>query len=115
MIRLDPNRRAEAIQAGWDAYAERLPGMRDEYLKAAEAWEAIAVCDEAQVVGVLLKRSGRIHIGIKPEWRGRWASRRVIREMLTHGKKTTMMDGEDDTFICRIGFVKQRGEYVFCG
>lgn len=115
MIHLDPNRREEAISAGWEAYAERVPGMQAAYLKAAESWEAIAVCDGSEVVGALLKRDGVIHLGIKPAWRGLWASRRVIREMLSHGKRTTLTRGEDDIFIRRIGFEKEGDEYVLRG
>ncbi len=112
MIRLDPSRRSEAIEAGWLAYRDRLPEHREAYLRACEGWSVIAVCDDDVIAGALMAKDGVIHLGIKPEYRGRWASRRVIREMLSHGRKTTLMPGEDPEFIQRIGFVKTGDGYV---
>ncbi len=114
MIYLDATKREAAIEAGWQAYAERVPGFRDAYLKAAQDWDVSAVCADSEVIGALFSRRGVIHLGIKPEWRGRWASRRVIREMLKHGSQTTLMDGEDDAFVRRIGFQKIGDKYEFC-
>jgi GNAT superfamily N-acetyltransferase len=118
MIYLDPARRGEAIEAGWRAYAERVPGMEAAYRAACEGWRVIAVVADS-VIGALFARDGVIHLGIVPEWRGRWASRRLIREMLSYGKTTTLLPNEADSrdFIGRIGFVKanKEGSYVVCG
>lgn len=117
MIHLDPNRRQEAIEAGWLAYRERVPGMEAAYRAACEGWRVIAVVAD-RVIGALFARDGVIHLGIVPEWRGRWASRRLIREMLSYGKRTTLADGEDGPreFIGRIGFVEtEGGAYVLRG
>jgi GNAT superfamily N-acetyltransferase len=106
VIHLDPARRDEAIAAGWLAYAERVPGYYGAYLNYCDAWQLVAVCSDGEVIGALFVKDGEIHVGIVPEWRGRWASRRVIREMLSYGTATTLMDSEDECkrFIGRIGF-----------
>lgn len=103
---LDPARRQEAIEAGWLAYRERVPLMEGAYRLACEGWQVIAVVAD-RVIGALFARDGVIHLGIVPEWRGRWASRRLIREMLGYGKTTTLQPDETDCreFIGRIGFV----------
>ena len=115
MIYLDPSRRDEAIEAGWLAYRERVPLMESAYRLACESWQVIAVVAD-RVIGALFARAGVIHLGIVPEWRGRWASRRLIREMLGYGKATTLQPDEADCreFIGRIGFIKteQEGAYV---
>lgn len=102
MIRLDPTRREEAIDAGWRAYASRVPGYERAYRAACKAWEVIAVCADAIVIGALFARDGLIHLGIVPEWRGRWASRRIIREMLAHGTRTEYGPGDDVSFLMRV-------------
>jgi len=116
-IHLDPNRRAEAIAAGWLAYRERVPGMESAYLAMCEGWRVIAVVAD-RVIGALFVREGVIHLGIVPEWRSRWASRRLIRDMLSYGKATTIQDFEPQCaeFVSRIGFAKtQGGQYVYRG
>lgn len=107
MIYLDPARRDEAIAAGWLAYRERVPGMESAYLAACAGWRVIAVVAD-RVIGALFARDGVIHLGIVPEWRSRWASRRLIREMLSYGKTATLQPDEHDSreFISRIGFVR---------
>ena len=105
MIVLDPTRRAEAIDAGWLAYRERTPGMESAYRQACEGWQVVAVVSDGQVIGALFAKDGVIHLGIAPEWRGRWASRRVIREMLAYGNTTTVLPGEPCAeFVRRVGF-----------
>lgn len=117
MIRLDPSRRDEAIDAGWVAYRDRLPGMESAYRAWCEAWQVIAVVAD-QVIGALFARDGVIHLGIVPEWRNRWASRRLIRDMLSYGKTTTLLPEEDAPreFVSRIGFAQtEGGTYVYRG
>jgi len=116
VIRLDPTRRQEAIDAGWLAYCDRLPSMEGAYRRACEGWQVVAIVAD-RVIGALFARAGVIHIGIVPDWRGRWASRRLIREMLGYGTKTTLQPGEDGPreFIRRIGFVKIGDSFTFKG
>lgn len=101
MINLQP-RREEAIAAGWVAYSQRLPGMRDAYHRACNGWTVEAVCSGDEVIGALFSKDGVIHLGIVPEWRGRWASRRVIREMLKRGTKTEIGPTDDAGWLSRI-------------
>lgn len=110
MIRLDPARRQEAIEAGWLAYRDRLPGMEAAYRATCEAWQVVAVVAD-RVIGALFARDGVIHLGIVPEWRGRWASRRLILEMLGYGTQTTLMPDEEGprAFVTRIGFAQTEG------
>lgn len=100
-ITLDPARRAEAIDAGWRAYAEHVPCNEATYRSVCERWQVVAVVAD-EVIGALFVDGGVIHIGIVPEWRGRWASRRLLREMLSYGKTTQMMAGESLAFVERI-------------
>ena len=115
MIQLDANRRAEAIEAGWLAYRERVAGLEDAYRMACDTWQVIAVVASGAVIGALFARDGVILLGIVPEWRGRWASKRVIREMLRYGRKTTVGDDEAGclSFVRRLGFERVGNEFHY--
>jgi hypothetical protein len=54
-----------------------------------------------------------VHLAIIPEYRGRWASRRIIRDMLKYGTETT--PGDDNTFVERIGFRRAGNIYKYGG
>lgn len=113
-ITLDESRRDEAIEAGWQAYAQRVAGMEAAYRAACQSWKVVAVCSDSEPIGALFVRNGTIHLGIVPTYRGKWASRRVIREMLSYGTTTTVLDSEPDCieFVGRIGFKKEGESYV---
>lgn len=114
MIYLDPSRRDEAIEAGWLAYRDRLPDMESAYRHACGDWHVIAVVAD-RVIGALFAKDGVIHLGIVPEWRSRWASRRLIREMLSYGKITALLpdEAEQMAFIQRIGFTPVDGHFEY--
>jgi ribosomal protein S18 acetylase RimI-like enzyme len=102
VIHLNASARESAIRAGWQAYAERLPeGAEPAYLKACEGWDVLAVQDDDKTVGALFAKGGIVHIGIVPEYRGRWASRRLIREILKHGTRTEFGPSDDAEFLER--------------
>jgi GNAT superfamily N-acetyltransferase len=101
-VTLDETRRDEAIEAGWLAYQEHLPAHGAAYRAACERWRVVAVVAGDEVIGALFVDVGVIHLGIVPEWRRRWASRRVLRQMLSYGKRTEMMADESVEFVDRI-------------
>ena len=101
-VTLDPARRDEAIDAGWRAYADQLPGLESDYRAACERWQVVAVVAD-EVIGALFVDGDVIHLGIVPEWRKRWASRRLLREMLSYGQRTELLVGDSAEFVERIG------------
>ena len=106
MIHLDATRRQEAIDAGWVAYREHVPEHHDAWERACQGWDVLAVCSGDSVIGALLAKNGVIHIGIVPEWRGKWASRRIIRDMMKHGATTTMRAVEPSAdFVARVAML----------
>lgn len=84
---------------------------RDNYLNLAKEWSPVAVCDDNKVIGVLISKDNVIHLAIIPEYRGRWASRRIIRDMLKYGKTTVA--GPDNSFVERLGFRRVGSVYKY--
>lgn len=77
------NDRAIALAAGVQALAERLPMLEVDALnKAFESYIVRAFVDGEKPIGMLLERGAEVHVAIIPEYRGRWLSRRLIREVL---------------------------------
>ena len=106
MIHLDAARRQEAMAAGWQAYREHVPGHQDAWERACQGWDVLAVCADDDVIGALLAKDGVIHLGIVPEWRSKWASRRIIRDMMKHGAATKMRAVEPSAdFVARVAAI----------
>lgn len=88
--------------------------MEQAYRQACDGWDVIAVCDGEKVIGAFFAKDRVVHIGIVPEYRGRWVTRGLIREMHKYGDRTTLLPGESSDFVEKIGFHREEsGEYVF--
>jgi GNAT superfamily N-acetyltransferase len=113
MIEVKPLRE-EAIEAGFRALADRFPSTysRDDFRKALESWEVQAFCDGDKPVGMLMTRGNELHVAVIPEVRGRWLSRRLIREVLSpliekSGEAVTSVMPDNKAgrdFVSRLGF-----------
>jgi GNAT superfamily N-acetyltransferase len=107
VITLDAARRDEAIEAGWLAYRGLMD--EDEHRRQCAEWNVIAVVEPSgSVICALFAKDGELHLGIVPEWRNRWASRRLIKRMLEHGYRTRFATTEQKRFIDRCGQIGDR-------
>jgi GNAT superfamily N-acetyltransferase len=115
VIRLDPSKRKDAIEAGFLACSEDLQAYKEAYYRVVEEWNPVAVCDDDKTIGCLISKDGVIHLAITKEYRGRWASRRIIKEMLGYGTSTSIGTDENQRFVERIGFKKVGPMYEYQG
>lgn len=112
--------REEAIKVGYEATKDRLPIDFGAWRKALSSWDVQAFCDGEKVVGMLMTQGPELHVAILPEARGKWLSRRLIREVFgplleRYGAaKTKVAPGnrKGDDFVSRLGFEKMDGGYV---
>jgi GNAT superfamily N-acetyltransferase len=114
MITVKPLR-DEAIDVGFKALAGRLPSdySRQKFSAALEPWDVKAFCEGDEPVGMLMTRGAELHVAVLPEVRGKWLSRRLIRDVIgpiirRHGEaKTSVMpdNGIGKDFVRRLGFI----------
>jgi GNAT superfamily N-acetyltransferase len=107
-------RREEALKAGFRALGARLPAGIDygKFRTAMEPWDVKAFCDGERPVGMLMVKGNELHVAVIPEVRGKWLSRRLIREVIApiirkHGEAKTSVtpdNGVGRDFIKRLGF-----------
>ena len=96
----------------YEILADRLGGMSlIEFSKAISKFELIPVTVGVVTAGVILVKGSEMHVAIKPEYRGKWFSRKVaklMRDILQqHGHITTkVMESHDmgHSFARRLGF-----------
>lgn len=101
------------------AYSDRADcPPRKDFLAAVSKYElAYMLCGE-EVMGVASRRDGSVHIGVLPTWRGRWATRSFIREILSWagetGKVWTRISPGNtlgERLVKGVGFVENGGRY----
>lgn len=107
-------RREEALKAGFTALQDRLPADIDFdcFRERLGSWDVKAFCRGDDPVGMLMVKGNELHVAVLPEVRGKWLSRRLIREVLSplirqHGEAVTTVVKENavgNDFIKRLGF-----------
>lgn len=106
--------RGAAIEAGFRALEGRLPeeyGI-DHFLDALASWDVKAFCRGEEVVGMLMLKANELHVAVLPHERGKWLSRRLIRDVIgplleRYGFAKTSVSGDNEKgrdFVSRIGF-----------
>jgi len=72
----------DAIRVLFNCYRDRVAGDFAQFMKMALGWDLAYLKVNGLVVGAAIRRAGELHIGVLPEWRGRWATRSFIRRIL---------------------------------
>ena len=106
--------REEALRVGFVALSKRLPDSVDYegFRKALSSWDVKAFCQGDEAVGMLMVKGSELHVAVLPEVRGKWLSRRLIREVISpiiraHGEARTSVRPDNEIgkdFIKRLGF-----------
>lgn len=106
--------RDEALKAGFASLLDRLPHAYsfEQFKGAMEPWDIQAFCDGEKIVGMLMTRGPELHVAVIPEVRGKWLSRRLIREVFSpilnkYGQAIAAVMPENEAgkeFTSRLGF-----------
>ena len=76
------DRRIEALQIGYDATDwNALIGFAD-YADAMDDWDIRLMVRDGQPIGAVYTRGPEFHLSVMPEWRGRWATRGMLKQVI---------------------------------
>lgn len=103
------------------ALKDRLELTIEQIKEVFKEFELKPVVRHSKVVGCFLVKDNEIHVAILPEYRKRWFSKKVFKDLVgpvveKYGfVKTSVIDGNNKglDFITRIGFVKKGEDYVY--
>ena len=103
------------------ALKDRLELTVEQIKEVFKEFELKPVLRNSKVVGCFLVKGNEIHVAILPEYRKRWFSKKVFKDLVEelvkkYGfVKTSVVEGNDKglDFITRIGFVKKGEDYVY--
>lgn len=108
-------RRDEALRVGFLAtdWAE-WPSF-ETYHEAMSDWTVQMVAKDGHPIGAVYRRGPEFHISILPEWRGKWMTRNILKEIIPEPVAITqVVVGHDDVadMLKRLGFQKRSETYV---
>lgn len=107
--------RETALRVGFKATDWTRTVLFEDYLSALESWTIKAVLRDDQCIGAVYFNDGEVHASILPEWRGKWVTRGLLREMFDSPVVTTqVVPGHEFMFgiLERLGFEKEDSKWV---
>ncbi len=99
--------RREALRVGYLANDWNNPIQYSDYIDALKDVEVKAVARDGKVIGAIYQKGPEVHASILPAWRGKWATKGLLRQLLPKGATTRISAGHDQMYgiMSRLGFV----------
>lgn len=101
------NDRETGLKVGFAATDWSQQIVFDEYAKALENWEIKTIEKDGKPIGAIYQQDDELHVSILPEWRRKWFTKGLYRELFVGKKVTTKVTpGHDYMYdiLHRIGF-----------
>lgn len=103
----------DALRIGYEATDWSQPISYEDYCELLQGWDVSLLKRGDEVIGTLFRKDGEVHVSILPEWRKRWVTRGLLRQILAGDNVTTRVTPGHEYYmhgiLKRLGFV-QKGE-----
>lgn len=93
--RLTDNRNL-ALKIGYDATSWQQPVTYEQHVDIAKDWDVKLIERDGQPIGAVFSKDGEVHCSILPEWRRRWLTKGLLKELTSDAKFYTRVDDGHD-------------------
>ena len=82
----------------------------EQYTQIVEDWDIKAILKDQTVIGAIYSKNGETHVSILPEWRKRWLTKGLLKEILADMQFTRVTPGHEFMYniLNRLGYVSQK-------
>lgn len=107
--------RETGLRVGYSATDWSSPISFDEYRTATRGWEIQTITRDTQPIGTVYRKDDEIHVSVVPEWRRKWATRGVLRDLFNRPRVTTRVAAGHDymyDILRRLGFTRLDDDWM---
>lgn len=107
--------REAALRVGYEATDWSAPVLFDDYRAGVKDWIIKAIVRDNTCIGAAFRKDNEVHVSVLPEWRCRWITKGLLRELFSGPKVTTKVTpGHDYMYdiLDRLGFKKTDGDLL---
>lgn len=90
------NNRALALKIGYEATSWQQPVTYEQHVEIAKDWDVKLIERNGQPIGAVFSKDGEVHCSILPEWRRKWLTKGILRELTSDPKFYTRVDDGHD-------------------
>jgi len=108
-------RREEALKVGYLATDWNAAPPYHLYADALSDWSVRLMTKGESPIGVVYTNGPEFHVSVLPAYRGRWATRGILREIIPQPVAVTRVSGGHEHvggILERLGFERRDGLYV---
>jgi hypothetical protein len=101
--------REAALRVGYDATDWSAPVLFEDYRASVKDWIIKAIVRDNTCIGAAFRKGEEVHVSVLPEWRCRWITKGLLRELFSGPRVTTKVTpGHDYMYgiLDRLGFKK---------
>ena len=101
--------REDTLKVGFVATNWHIPMTWEDYIKATADWTVRGIERDNKIIGAMYSKNGETHVSILPEWRRKWLTKGLLKEILADTQFTRVTDGHDFMYniLDRLGFKSQ--------
>lgn len=107
--RISPNR-SLALKIGYAATDWGYAITFDEHVERAKDWNVDLIERDGKPIGAIFEKDGEVHCSILPNWRRKWLTKSLLRQIISRpGFHTRVDDGHDYMYgiLARLGMVSR--------
>lgn len=95
-----------ALKVGYAATDWHVPFTYEQYEAITADWDVKTIVRDDEVIGAAYFKNGETHVSILPEWRKRWLTKSILKDLLAATKRTQVTPGHEYMYniLNRIGF-----------
>ena len=104
----------------YEAIKDRIELSKEEFIEKVADWDIKPFYVKGEIAAAVMLKENEIHVASSEKHRGKWISRRAIKEILgtvldEYGEVVTSVSYGNDSaaaFVERLGFVPDRTTYI---
>ena len=98
--------RETAVRVGYFATDWTYPIDFDRYVNAVKDWDIKAINRDGECIGAVYTKDGERHVSVVPEWRCKWITKGLLRQLLDGAEKTKVTPGHEHVYgmLRRLGY-----------
>jgi hypothetical protein len=97
------------LRVGYAATQWSVPVSFDDYQNAMKNWTIQTILKDGHPIGAVYRKDDELHVSVLPEWRRKWVTKGMLRQLFNRPKITTRVAAGHDymyDILKRLGFKK---------
>lgn len=80
------------LKIGYETANWQSPISYEQHVEIARDWSVKTIERDGRTIGAVFEKDGEVHCAILPEWRRKWLTKGLLRQLIAHPAFHTRVD-----------------------